>query len=521
MQTYLSAHATTPISRFARSTTKAHAARSTEANASLTYDLSHLEEGERIVKLTGLLEAKDQEIADLKRKLAARKYDAAWDRVRQAGSPVSPSRVETSSSPAPVPTQVTYAGQPKEVSADTRTSSPEGKKGCTDERYEETPVVVRNIFAHAAGAPREHETPVSGSQEPSSDPRKDYRRLLFAMKHKIKQLQERLVEVQATATADKEACNLQLRMAQEMAEAKDLRLRAYESLARRTAGVEDVHPNSKSEATRDKDPHLDAQLARVKDSAMKDLIKERDKRRKASEAATQTEEGDTSESFWRGPRELIQEEYEDLRLRLHELADSVHRSILSDVASDERLYGASSPSANHVGTAAGTQPISSPPNPPSRSASPSTKIAALASAFSTLHAALTHLSQTCNSTNERAGKAHSELRRTVGALKRAREDLVMAEKVRGSLVERENELRRQIEELERKLRMQERNLEGTEKLVSNHGRQMEVRQKEGAAQAVRKAASSRVDAKDMADSQERVQQRDIHKAFSKGFANGT
>ncbi|KAI9105483.1 hypothetical protein DFS34DRAFT_588810 [Phlyctochytrium arcticum] len=85
----------TAISRLARASSRPRSASTSEYNARFAYDVASLNDDENVVNLTRLLQSKDQEIEDLKRKLTTKKYDAAWERQRMiSGTDLQPSSAE-------------------------------------------------------------------------------------------------------------------------------------------------------------------------------------------------------------------------------------------------------------------------------------------------------------------------------------------------------------------------------------------------------------------------------------------
>ncbi|KAJ3020344.1 hypothetical protein HKX48_000957 [Thoreauomyces humboldtii] len=165
---------------------------------------------------------------------------------------------------------------------------------------------------------------------------------------------------------------------------------------------------------------------------------------------TLTEAGDSS------ALDIMEQEYEDLRVRIHNLADDIQQSVFGGAPKSKAV------AREHPDTPG--QPQRRPDLPPFQHHLSSSsgnlnatlsanKSMAISSAFKSLHTVLSHLAERCATSNENAAKARRDLRKTISTLKRARSDVALAEQARTSLVERVKELEGQCKQKMQKLKL--------------------------------------------------------------------
>ncbi|KAJ3169746.1 hypothetical protein HDU87_000539 [Geranomyces variabilis] len=132
--------------------------------------------------------------------------------------------------------------------------------------------------------------------------------------------------------------------------------------------------------------------------------------------------------------DLTDEQYDHLRTCLHALADDVQASIMGG---SPVITGPARPATPS------SDPRASPPRATAASSfalNPSAKAGPILSAFRSLNAVLAHLTDRCSASRESAQAARSDLRKAVGALKRARGDVLLAEQARSLVIARVKEL---------------------------------------------------------------------------------
>ncbi|KAJ3006542.1 hypothetical protein HKX48_009593 [Thoreauomyces humboldtii] len=227
------------------------------------------------------------------------------------------------------------------------------------------------------------------------------------------------------------------------------------------ARIEDLQANAAADAEtlvarRTAEKKLMQQMKIQIRTLQSDLQKaqENNNRRPDPKPSTQTKDSQTPPLDVTAPAlALMEQEYEDLRIRLHTLAEDVQRTVLGDQPGS---------------------PVKIPPRiPTARPTGQSTadKTLAISSAFKSLHAVLSHLSERCQTSNETAVRTRAELRKTVGALKKARSDVSLAEQARNGLVERVKELEDQCVAKRGKLQL-------LDDLIRQTGRQSERARRE-------------------------------------------
>ncbi|KAJ3160609.1 hypothetical protein HDU86_000367 [Geranomyces michiganensis] len=160
--------------------------------------------------------------------------------------------------------------------------------------------------------------------------------------------------------------------------------------------------------------------------------------------------------------DLTEEQYDNLRTSLHALADEVQASIMGG---KPVITGPSRP----------TTPSNHQTSPPPTSATttfalnPSAKTGPILAAFQSLHAVLAHLADRCAACKESTLAARSDLRKAVGALKRARADVHLAEQARSLVIARVKELDVQCATKMAKLKFLDELLEARDNLAEPNG----------------------------------------------------
>ncbi|KAI8585762.1 hypothetical protein BDZ88DRAFT_431735 [Geranomyces variabilis] len=132
--------------------------------------------------------------------------------------------------------------------------------------------------------------------------------------------------------------------------------------------------------------------------------------------------------------DLTDEQYDHLRTCLHALADDVQTSIMGGSPVITGPSRPATPSSDSHATQQRATPASS------FALNPSAKAGPILSAFRSLNAVLAHLTDRCSASTESAQAARSDLRKAVGALKRARGDVLLAEQARSLVIARVKEL---------------------------------------------------------------------------------
>ncbi|KAJ3282706.1 hypothetical protein HK104_010765 [Borealophlyctis nickersoniae] len=215
-----------------------------DAKTTLAYDLQGLDDTEKIAKLAELLDAKEEEISRLKRRLAQIQYDSAWNRARQGptlgflGSDQgwSPSSTlgEQNASPEAPPSSSSSSHSPSVAPepADTAAAASRPRKGCPSSRIPD-PIKPSSVSSEC----KENTRPVPGIVKVNA------RALVDKLRHKIHDLQKELAETRSQAEDGAKLRDEQIQTLQELVEAKTLRLRAEERMGQQSSSSSPVMVN--------------------------------------------------------------------------------------------------------------------------------------------------------------------------------------------------------------------------------------------------------------------------------------
>ncbi|KAJ3043419.1 hypothetical protein HDV00_005117 [Rhizophlyctis rosea] len=207
---------------------------------SLVYDLDNISDRERCDKLEELLIAKDAEITLLKRQLAEQKYAAAWDRSRQ-GSTVraSPENenvkwVEMTGAKGPQREE----GKGKKENATEKSLGESIGSAASIDLTMKTPTPAARRPTREQPQTKSTKNPASpppsaGNKENTTSPtstKQTALTIITRLKNHIRDLRRQLEESHRAARVDAESYSHQIKVLQELLEAKDCRLRALEKM---------------------------------------------------------------------------------------------------------------------------------------------------------------------------------------------------------------------------------------------------------------------------------------------------
>ncbi|KAI8917280.1 hypothetical protein DFJ77DRAFT_340318 [Powellomyces hirtus] len=251
------------------------------------------------------------------------------------------------------------------------------------------------------------------------------RKAILLLKTKIRELQARLEDVEAVAAADAAAFQARIHVLEKSVVDKTARLRAYESITTIKEGQTKTY-------------QLDVRLGH----------------------------GEQKEN---ATLDALERQYEELRMRLHALAEEIQMSVLDDAMGPSQQHHHKNRESTTTTTTTTSTPFRSINNTNkqrsdmlhtlpklqklSSSAPPAAKAAAIASAFRSIYTVLGHLAARFESASAHAAKQRGEIRKTVGTLKRARADVALAQQARTALVERVKELETQCRAKVEKLKL--------------------------------------------------------------------